>query len=242
MRWLWNRVWPRRHPAEMGRESGSQRVSPPWEHGGFPRRTVFVGGSRSARAYTLAEVVVAGGVGLLLTVEGLTALARGLACVATWQGQGDVQGRATTALAKLADELSEATPSGVHVDTSPPGLVFASPRSSSLTSNVAYDANGTLLWQRYVAYYVDPATGSLLRRESPLASPTTSMATLPPAMISAWFASQSGVPHTMASGVTTFACSGSNPLTLTMTLTVGATTTPQVIALNHRVYLRNVSP
>lgn len=112
-----------------------------------------------------------------------------------------------TAAMRIRGELEESDLYCIHIDTSPPGIVFATPRTSD--GRFDYDpTSGALRWQRYVCYYVDTVRGisTLVRKEIPIAAVPSSLPTSPPLIpstrYSAWFRAASLSKNQVCSGVT----------------------------------------
>lgn len=111
-----------------------------------------------------------------------------------------------TAAMRIRDELEESDLYSIHIDTSPPGIVFATPRGPN---GFDFDpTTGALRWQRYVCYYVDTMRGvsTLVRKEIPISAVPSSLPTSPPLIpstrYSAWFRAASLSPSWVCSGVT----------------------------------------
>jgi len=128
---------------------------------------------------------------------------------------------AASAATRVTRELAESDPGSVVTTSTPPSLIFASPRTSPY-GTYAYNSNGNLLWQGWVCYSIGSANGApaLLRRELMLASPVSA----PPAASSApSLATLNGSTGPAVSwtgfSVSSFSATGTSLVQLTFTAT-----------------------
>ncbi len=165
------------------------------------------------RGATLIEALVCAVLfGVLLSAT-FAVLILGLRSYRTHLAMADLERDASTALGRAAAEVAESGASTVRVDAAPPGIVFASPRDAEGT--VRLDADGHMLWQKWVCVYVDGAR--LLRKERPLDAPQT-VEPSPTSCESTQSFQESGeAAHMLAAGIVDLQASGIRPLRLALT-------------------------
>jgi hypothetical protein len=123
--------------------------------------------SKRNRAVSLIELVVASFIVSLISVAAFKILAEGLRYVRINQLAIDAQ-RSGLAIASLASQGIQSSRSDL-IDSSPDGLVFASPTKDDGT--VEFDiAEQELLWQDWVCLYY--ADGQVTLRKIPISPPS----------------------------------------------------------------------
>lgn len=162
-------------------------------------------------AFTLVETLIHSVLLLLLLGGVVTALILGSRNFRMVEALADVQREAAAAGAALRQELAETRGASVAVGTSPAGVVFLSPRPDG-TGPWLVDADGSLLWQRWVCYYLDTRNGVpvLLRKERKLNSPTANPPTT--TLTTADFRADSSVARVVARWVAALQVTAGSPL------------------------------
>ena len=182
---------------------------------------------RSSRATTMMELLVASSVMFMVFAGVALVLIKGMAYLRSNESALDAQRGAMLALNSISREVERTNMRFVYGQDG--GLCFADPfggkedPANGITSGFQSDpTSGTLLWQRYVGYYVDNVTHNLYRRECPYNYVfATSRTTPPPAgpdvcqpasnppgtppMNVTWWANQTNLqPHLISSDVAVF--------------------------------------
>ena len=192
---------------------------------------------RRTEGHTLVEVLVAAGIMLLVLLCTCHMLVSSLSFYAVERTATELQQGALGPLARLSRELAEADPYAVRVDTSPAGIVFASPRDSQ--GRFTFDASTNLMWQRYICYYVTTVNGSqaLVRKEMALSAPRNT----PPPLVYSTSSFQSLNAPLVAVGwnVVAFSVSGFNPVQVSLTTNQSALGRLDQLQFVTRVCLRN---
>lgn len=124
----------------------------------------------------------------------------------------DLQQNNLAAMALLSRDLSEGNPASVR--TEPRGLVMASPRD--LTGNLQVDAQGRLMWRKFICYYLAPVNGvnCLLRKEQPLPVPLDTAPILPDTLDVLSFQTSTAPYSVLARNLEQLEFSGSNPVSI----------------------------
>ena len=120
------------------------------------------------RGFTLGELLVGALVtGLLLTM--LFAIFRtGASAWHKTDTQADLTGALQRIGAHFVSNLEQADLQTVQV--SPDGRILSAVVATDAAGNLHRDANGDLLWQRYVLFWWDSASGQVFTRELPHAN------------------------------------------------------------------------
>lgn len=180
---------------------------------------------------------MAAGIMLLVLLCTCQMLVSSMSFYAVERNATELQQGAMVPLSRLSRELAESDPYAVRSDTSPPGIVFASPRDDS--GSFAFDTDSNLLWQRYICYYVAVVNGTqvLVRKERKLDAPRNT----PPPMVysTAWFGALNAPFVAAGWSVTAFSRSGFNPVQLTLTTNQSALGRQDQMQFVTRVLLRN---
>ncbi|MBI3925142.1 MAG: type II secretion system protein [Armatimonadetes bacterium] len=131
---------------------------------------MFPKNMRKSTGFTLVELLVTLALlGILLTGLYLTLLSA-LRYLSVAQAQQEVGQEALKAAVALRGEVQETRASTLRISSSPPGLVFLSPRKPD--GSVEWDRWGRLIWQKWICFYLEDER--LLRKEKSLAQPTVS--------------------------------------------------------------------
>lgn len=123
--------------------------------------------------------------------------------------------RVLQATTDLQRELKISRRSTTAIFAAPQGLVFASPRRNDHT--IAFDPDNLQpVWQKWVCYYLEPdgQEHRLIRKEEPLASPTTTPPTVPSSKSTNHFRSAVSGGRVVARGVATWEIKDGTPMTL----------------------------
>lgn len=133
---------------------------------------------RSKRSgFTLIEAAIV----LALTAALLALLAmyfvRGQRYAADTETYATVQRQSSIVLRKLTSDL--ATGAYQHLDTSPDGdavwFLSSGPTAEGQPYVEFREENGKIFWKKWVCYYFDAASGTVMRAEQPLASPDSEL-------------------------------------------------------------------
>lgn len=132
------------------------------------------------RGLTLPELLVACGLASLV-LAGLTVLfVQAIRYHRSLQTSLELQENNLSAIAILSRDISETSLASVGAE--PTGVVLASPRG--LDDLLQVDAQGRLLWRKWVCFYVEDVNGvpCLVRKEEALASPQDTAPVVPAGM------------------------------------------------------------
>ena len=140
---------------------------------------------RARRATTLLELLIS--MSIMLMIFGAVALIliKGMAYLRSNQSALDAQRGAMLTMNKLSREIERTNMRFLYGQDG--GISFADPfggkddLSLNITPGFHSDTNGSLLWQRYICYYVDNVTHTLYRREAPYTIYGSSGTNPPPA-------------------------------------------------------------
>lgn len=177
---------------------------------------------RSNRATSLMELLVASSVMFMVFAGVALVLIKGMSYLRSNESALDAQRGALLALNSISREVERTNMRFVYGQDG--GLSFADPfggktdPANGITPGFQSDLQGSLLWQRYVGYYVDNVTHNLYRRECPYNFVfATSRTTPPPAgpdvcqtqgtppLNVTWWTTQTTLPpHLIASDVAVF--------------------------------------
>jgi prepilin-type N-terminal cleavage/methylation domain-containing protein len=131
------------------------------------------------------------------------------------QTASDLQSSAQKCVLKVVADLSESTLSSMKITasggTEPPGIIFLSARNGD--DRFTTSANGDILWQKWVCYYYDKASGTIFRNTQAF-SPTA----MPPVntlSTSAFQALAGAIP--VANNCTSFSITGTSALNIQAT-------------------------
>lgn len=174
--------------------------------------------SRSRRATTLLELLISMSIMLLIFGAVALILIKGMAYLRSNQSALDAQRGALLTLNKLSREIERTNMRFLYGQDG--GISFADPFGGkddpalNITTGFHSDGNGSLLWQRYICYYVDNVTHNLYRREAPYTIYGSSGTNPPPAgadvcqtpgtppLNVTWWAAQTAYPaHLISSDV-----------------------------------------
>lgn len=205
---------------------------------------------RRSRGTTLVEMLVyCVLLGVLLTGVYAVLLA-GVRNYAIGANATELEQAALKAATRLSRELAEGDAASFRVDSSPVGIVFASPRDSTdPKGRFAYNSANRMLWQSYVCYYLGTANGApaLIRKVTPISPTVSSPPTIPSTLTSAWFAAQTGIAPTWTGfNVSGLSVTPASPMTLSVTATRApgvsqavAGVAPDSVQLQTRIFMRN---
>lgn len=87
------------------------------------------------------------------------------------QAQTDLQNAAQTSIMHIITDISESTSADLSTDTVPAGVIFVSARSND--GGFQSDSNGNILWQKWVCYYFDATSGTIVRQTKSFTPSTT---------------------------------------------------------------------
>lgn len=136
---------------------------------------------RSSRGLSLIEILICCALTSLFLLCVLYLFQVGIRYVKRAEGMLDLQQSTVNAMAWFNREASES-----NVDVfkdyvaSDQGCVFASPRDMS--SRVSFDGVGRLLWQSYIAYYIEnnaDGVPCLMRKQIPISPPMFELPAVP---------------------------------------------------------------
>lgn len=156
----------------------------------------------------------------------------------------ELQSNAMDALANISQQLAEGNGASCSIGTSPAGIVFGSPRDAN--GNFQFNSSGSLLWQKYVCFYIDTVTLSgtsvscLIRKEEMLPAAQTTPPVIPSSKTTSYFRSANLPLLKLNLNITGLTISGANPLQITVTANKSdsAQTTNQV-QVQTKILLRN---
>lgn len=137
------------------------------------------------RGTTLMELLVSMSIMVLIFGGVAAILIKGMAYLRSNQSALDAQRGALLTMNKLSREIERTNMRFLHGENG--GISFADPFGGKddpaldITPGFHSDTNGSLLWQRYICYYVDNVTHNLYRREAPYTIYGTSAPHPPPA-------------------------------------------------------------
>lgn len=117
--------------------------------------------------YSALLLMMLGGLGMAATLGSRSLQSTGTATEIGREGG--------VAMAAVVRELQNTRQEVLRVDPTPVGLVLLSPRTSS--GPYQHDEAGRLIWQRWVAFYLQQRNGVplLIRKELPLGAPTSTL-------------------------------------------------------------------
>ncbi|MEW6282236.1 MAG: hypothetical protein AB1758_26760 [Candidatus Eremiobacterota bacterium] len=129
------------------------------------------------------------------------------------------------ALMWLTRELGESNSRTVAVFTSPPGILFASPRDN--LHNYALDSQGLIKWQKFICYYLEDRNGvsCLVRKEHYLDHPDLGIS--PPPVVApvprstqttAYYKTLNVPSRVVAQNVTDLQAQGNSPVELKLVI------------------------
>ncbi len=135
--------------------------------------------TRSKRGATLVEILIA--IGLLMVILAATSYLI-TACLRHYRhtdSSVQVQATALKAITLLERDLRETNAASFRIFTTPPGVVFASPRLPDKTIDFE-DTSLLPLWQKWVCYYLEPVgtESNLVRKEEYF--PVAAISDIPP--------------------------------------------------------------
>ncbi len=164
------------------------------------------------RALTLPELLVACALASLVLTGLAMLFVQSVRYQRALEVSLDLQQNNLAAMALLSRDLSEGSPASVRTD--PGGLVMASPRD--LTGNLQVDAQGRLMWRKYICYYLAPINGvnCLLRKEQPLPVPLDTAPILPDTLDVPYFQTSAAPYSVVARNLEQLEFSGSNPVSI----------------------------
>lgn len=182
----------------------------------------------STRATTLVELIVSST--LLLLVLGGAYAAAEMSTRASYVQANDMvlEQSMLVAMSRVSQEVVECDLMSWAVYTSPPGIVFASPRDSNGVCQ--FDAtNGNVTWQAWVCFYVDTVNGTsaLIRKSQTLSgAPLSSPPAVDPTFNTLYFKNLNSPRSIVAFNVTNLSTtalplSGSVDILLTATRAAG---------------------
>lgn len=130
----------------------------------------------------------------------------------------DLQQSNLAAMALLSRDLSEGNPASLR--TEPGGLVMASPRD--LTGNLQVDAQGRLMWRKYICYYLGPVNGvnCLVRKEQALPVPLDTAPILPDSLTVLSFQTSPAPFSVLARNLELLEVTGTNPVSIRLVSSV----------------------
>jgi len=182
--------------------------------------------TRSSRATTLMELLVASSVMFIVFAGVALVLFKGMSYLRSNQSALDAQRGAMLTLNSISREVERTNMRFIYGQDG--GVSFADPfggkedLANGITSGFQSDPlQGTLLWQRYIGYYVDNVTHNLYRRECrynevfatsrttpPPAGPDVCQAPGTPPLNVTWWANETARPaHLISSDVAVFKAS-----------------------------------
>jgi len=169
------------------------------------------------RATTLLELLISMSIMLLILAAVAAILFKGMAYLRSNQSALDAQRGALLTMNKFSREIERTNMRFLYGQDG--GVSFADPfggkndPASNITAGFQSDQNGSLLWQRYVCYYLDNVTHNLYRREAPYniygnsgkkpppaGADVCQLAGTPPLNIT-WWANQTYPAHLISSDV-----------------------------------------
>ena len=126
---------------------------------------------RRRRGFTLVEVMVYSVLLGLMMTSLYQLLSMTTAFVGDSMTTGALQASAQKTAVRITADLSVAHKGSVVTGTTPPGVVFLSPRDGY--GKITCDASGVIYWHQWVCYYLDTSTGTLMRKQIYITATTT---------------------------------------------------------------------
>ena len=157
---------------------------------------------------TLSELLVAAFLMGLLGTAVCSVLSLSYRYVMISQASLDLQINAQSAILHLASELADSRSTLVKIGTTPPGVIFPSPRTAA--DRYERDSTGVLYWQKWVCYYYDGTANQLVRSVVTITPTTTPTAT---SYNTSDFATM-GTRTVVARNMSALTLSGSSPILL----------------------------
>lgn len=128
----------------------------------------------------------------------------------------DIQQQSLLAMKRVTEELADGSFQSLKTYPSPRGLIFGNPRGSDGQLQVM---NGTVLWKRFICYYVDEVAGDpvLIRKERALTIPAMAPPPVPAVLNTAAFRDDPSQPRVVARYVSSLTADiTSNPVRLVL--------------------------
>ena len=189
----------------------------------------------TCRGLTLVETMISMALMSLAVTTVYSLFSMFLANSRAISAQAELEGSAHAAMARMTADLADSKATTISLGTAPVGVVLLSPRDGN--DRLQRDDAGNLLWQRWVCYYLDAGSHTLVRATIPLAAATISPPPNPYTTSS--FLSQ-GTRRVVARGISSMLLTGSNPINLTATFVTSVSTANDLqVTLTDAVKPRN---
>lgn len=178
--------------------------------------------NRSRKGTTLIELMIASALILIVLSVSLSLIVSCLRYFRETDGAVAVHDTVLTAVTKLERDLKESNPGTFQIYTTPPGVVFASPRLPDNTIDFD-DTSLQPLWQKRICYYLEATDVAgefnLVRKEEYLPVGDVSDTPPPPTVDTAHFESSVSSGGVVARGVTRFDWVPGPPVEVTLACT-----------------------
>ncbi len=164
---------------------------------------------------TLIEIMVASAVTFLIIFMAYDMLAAARRYYVKIQTMQEITDHSLYAMVRLTRELEETSARSIHIDSDPPGIVFASPRD--LQGNFNYNPMGGPSWTKYVCLYWDSSTRKLMKVDELLpGGHVSSPPQIPPTRNTTFFATSSYPKTVLARDIAYFEITGTKPLSVSL--------------------------